>query len=185
MIWLISGLLLWTGAHFLKRFFPQQRLAMGKAGQGLVAVFILAGLVLMVVGYRAVDFVSLYEMPLWFVHVNNVLMLVALFFADVGRASGIVRTKVRHPMLLSVVIWAIAHLLVKGDLASLVLFGGLGLWALAEMAVINRDEGPWTPPAQGSIGKDLKVMVIALVLYAIIVGLHYWLLGYWVVGVLG
>lgn len=184
MIWLVLGLLMWTGAHFFKRLFPMQRAAMGKAGRGVVAVLVIVGIVLMVVGYRAADFTYLYDLPFWVRHVNNLLMLIALFLMDAGRVNGIVRTKVRHPMLTGVVVWAVAHLLVNGDLTSFLLFGGLGLWALAEMAVLNRAEGPWSPPAHGTIAKDLRVMAIALVLYALIVGIHYWLLGYWVVAVL-
>ena len=89
----------------------------------------------------------------------------------------------RHPMLLGIVIWAVAHLLVNGDVASLVLFGGLGLWALAEMAVINRAEGPWSAPAEGPIVNDAKIAVLALVLYAAFAGVHYWL-GYPVIALL-
>ncbi len=65
-----------------------------------------------------------------------------------GQAPAATPAKVRTGRL-GVVVWAVAHLLVNGDLASLVLFAALGLWALAEMAVINRAEGPWSPPAQG------------------------------------
>ncbi len=89
----------------------------------------------------------------------------------------------RHPMLLGIVIWAVAHLLVNGDVASLVLFGGLGLWALAEMAIINRAEGPWSAPAEGPIVNDAKFAVLALVLYAAFAGVHYWL-GYPVIALL-
>ena len=183
MIWLVIGLSLWLGGHLFKRLLPRQRLAMGKAGRGVVAVSIVAGIVLMVIGYGAADFVNLYELPGWVWYVNNVLMLIALFLMDVGRAGGVVGAKVRHPMLLGVVVWGIAHLLVNGDLASLVLFATMGVWALAEMIVLNRAEGPWTPPAQGPIGKDIKAAVIAIVLFAVIVGIHYWL-GYSVLAVL-
>jgi len=174
MIWLISGLLLWVAAHFFKRALPGPREAMGKAGRGVVALAILAGIILMVVGYRSADYEHLYALPDWVRHVNNAAMLVAIFLLDIGRAKGIVRTKIRHPMLSGVVVWAAAHLLVNGDVASLVLFGGMGLWALAEMAVISRAEGPWTPPPPGTVAKDVKFAVIAAVLYALIVGIHYW-----------
>jgi len=184
MIWLVLGLLFWVGAHFFKRVLPQQRLAMGKAGRGVVAVLVIAGIVFMVIGYRAAEYVHLYELPVWVWHVNNLLMLVAIFLMDAGRAGGVVGAKVRHPMLLGVVVWAIAHLLVNGDLASLILFGTLGLWSLAEMAIINSAEGKWSPPLKGPITKDLKFAGIAIVLYAAIVGAHYWL-GYSVIAVLG
>ncbi len=102
-------------------------------------------------------------------------MLVALFMMDIGRVNGVVRTKVRHPMLIGVVIWSVAHLLVNGELSALVLFGGLALWALLQMAVISRAEGPWEVPAKGSILSDGKVAVLAIVLYTVIAGIHYWL----------
>ena len=156
---------------------------MGKAGLGVVAVLVLAAIVLMVIGFRSADFMHLYALPAWVWHVNNLLMLVAIFLMDAGRAGGVVGAKLRHPMLSGVVIWAVAHLLVNGDLASLVLFGGLGLWALAHMAVINRAEGPWSAPAKGPIVKDAKIEVLALVLYAAFVGVHYWL-GYSVIALL-
>ena len=77
-----------------------------------------------------------------------------------------------------------AHLLVNGDLASLVLFGGLGLWALSEMVIISRADGAWSASAQGPMVKDVKTAVFALVIYAAIVAVHYWLLGYSVVAIL-
>ncbi len=174
MTWLIFGLLLWTAAHFFKRILPAQRAALGNPGRGLVAVLIVMGLIMMVTGYRSAEYIQLYTLPEWVIHLNNLLMLPAIFLMDAGRARGIAAAKIRHPMLMGVAVWAVAHLLVNGDAASLVLFGGLGLWAVAEMLVINRAEGPWTPPAPGPISKDLKLAVIALILYAAIVGIHYW-----------
>ena len=175
MTWLILGLAFWISAHMFKRALPQQRAAMGNAGRGVVAVAILAGIFLMVIGFRGADYVVLYELPGWAWHLNNLLMLVAVFLMGVGKAGGVVGAKLRHPMLLGAVIWSVAHLLVNGDLASLVLFGALGLWALAEMAVINLAEGKWSPPVQGTIVKDGVVAVIALVLFAAIAGVHYWI----------
>ena len=105
----------------------------------------------------------------------RVRKLVALFMMDIGRVNGVIRTKVRHPMLIGVVIWSVAHLLVNGELSALVLFGGLALWALLQMAVISRAEGPWEIPTKGSILSDGKVAVLAVVLYTVIAGIHYWL----------
>ncbi|PWE29272.1 hypothetical protein DDZ14_17975 [Maritimibacter sp. 55A14] len=178
---LVLGVLLWMAAHLFKRIAPGPRAALGNAGRGLVALGVLGSVVLMVIAYRGADYVALYTPPGWGVHLNNLLMLIAVFLLGVGKAGGVVGAKLRHPMLLGVVIWAIAHLLVNGDLASLILFAGLGLWAVIEMLTINAAEGPWTPPAKGPVAKDAKVAVIALVLYAAIAGVHYWM-GYPVFG---
>ena len=173
MTWLVLGVLLWVGTHFFKRVLPKQREALGKWGRLLVAVVVVVSIILMIVGYREAEDVPLYALSIWAWHLNNLLMLVALFMLDIGRVNGVVRTKVRHPMLMGVAIWSAAHFLVNGELAALVLFGGLGLWALLEMAVISRAEGPWAVPAKGSILSDGKVAVLAVVLYAVIAGVHY------------
>ncbi len=166
---------MWVGAHLFKRVLPKQREALGKWGRPLVAVAIVVSIVLMIIGDREAEDVPLYALSIWTWHLNNLLMLVALFMMDIGRVNGVVRTKVRHPMLIGVVIWSVAHLLVNVELSALVLFGGLGLWALLQMAVISRAEGPWEIPAKGSILSDGKVAVFAIVLYAVIVGIHDWL----------
>jgi uncharacterized membrane protein len=175
MTWLILGVLLWIGGHLFKRILPKQRAALGTRGKAVVAVLILLSLALMIIGYRQAEEIQLYALPIWAWYVNNLMMFAAIFMMDVGKANGVVRTKVRHPMLLGVVIWSAAHLLVNGDLTSLVLFGGLGFWALLEMAVINRAEGAWQAPAKGSILSDGKVAILAFVLYVLIAGIHYWL----------
>ena len=183
MVWLLLGLAIWIAAHLFKRVLPRHREALGNKGRGLVALLVVAGLVLMIVGYRAAETEFLYALPHWVRHVNNGAMLVALFLMDIGRVRGVVRSKIRHPMLWGVTLWAAAHLLVNGDTASLVLFGGLGLWAVVEMAVINRAEGPWTPPEPGSYAKDGMMLAAAAVLFAVIAGIHHWL-GYPVVAFL-
>ncbi|MCC0079436.1 MAG: NnrU family protein [Rhodobacter sp.] len=44
----------------------------------------------------------------------------------------------RHPLLLALALWALAHLIANGDLAHLLLFGPMGLFALLGMAAIDR-----------------------------------------------
>lgn len=53
-----------------------------------------------------------------------------------GAARGITRIT-RHPFLWGVALWAFAHLVVNGDLASLILFGSLLLNALPGTAVLD------------------------------------------------
>ena len=99
MIWLVLGLLLWISAHLFKRLLPAQRAAMGKCGLGVVAAMVLVGIILMVIGYRSTEVAYLYALPYWVCHLNNLLMLVAIFLMDAGRAGGVVAEKLRHPML--------------------------------------------------------------------------------------
>ena len=84
-------------------------------------------------------------------------------------------------MLAGAVVWAVAHLLVNGDSVSIVLFGGMGVWALAQMWLINRAEPDYTPWEGGTIAGDLRLAAISAVVFAVIAGIHTWL-GYFPFG---
>lgn len=172
---LIAGVILWVAAHFFKRITPGLRASMGDKGKGLVAVLTLASVVMMIFGYRMADSTAVYAPMAGMGHANNLLMLLSLFMLGAGSSRGWVASKVRHPMMWGLVIWAVAHLLVNGDSASIVLFGGLGAWALAQMVLASRGDGAWERPEVGPFSKDAKNMLIALVLYALIAGVHIWL----------
>lgn len=175
MTLLSLGLLFWVAAHLFKRLAPEMRGGMGEKGKGLAALGILAGLILMIVGYRMSGTHDLYAMPTYLRHVNNTLMVIAVFLFALGHSKSRLRGKMRHPMLTSVVVWGVAHLLVNSDAASLVLFGGMTLWALVEMALINRAEPAPERYKGGSLAGDIRLVVISLVVFGAIAGVHIWL----------
>lgn len=175
---IILGVALWWGAHLFKRVAPGPRAALGERGRGLVALVLALSLVAMVVGYRAdVPEVWVYTPPVWGKHLNNLLVLVAFYIFGINMAKGALSQRVRHPMLLGTALWAFAHLLVRGDLGAVILFGGLGLWAAASILIINRAEPAWAPaPPKGGAKRDLVAGAIVLVTY-LIVGLIHGLIG--------
>lgn len=175
MLWLVLGVLLWAVTHSLKRIAPGLRAGMGDAGKAVVAVASFASIALMVVGYRAAPQSQLWELGGWAVHLNNLLMLVAVALLGAGNSKSRLRSKLRHPMLAGLAVWAVAHLLVNGDVAALVLFGGLGLWAVLAMVLINRDEPAPLRFADGTVAGDIRLGVIAVVLYGVIAGIHAWI----------
>jgi len=172
MIWLVVGLALWSGAHLFKRLAPRARRGMGDAAKAMVAAASILAVVLMVIGYRMADPAFLWAAPSWGVHLNNLVMLVAVALLGLGRSKSRLNRALRHPMLTGVILWAAAHLLVNGDVPSLVLFGGLGLWAIAEIVAINRAQPKWTPPPKGNARGDLVFAGITVVAFVVIVGLH-------------
>jgi uncharacterized membrane protein len=172
MTLLVIGLILWVAAHLFKRVAPGIREPMGDKGKGIVAIALFASVVLMVLGYRGSDYIELWARPGWGAHLNNLAMVIALYLTSPGPQKGAIAYKMRHPMLTGVAIWAAAHLLVNGDVASLILFGGLGVWALAEIVVINRAEPDWTPNPKGAIAKDAMFLAISVVLALIIGYIH-------------
>lgn len=175
---LVLGLVLWIVAHLFKRLAPGLRAQMGEMpGKMAVTVLSLAALILMVIGYRRADIVPLYTPLPGIGHLSVLLMLVAVFLFGLSHSRGRLRAQLRHPMLTSVIVWAVAHLLVNGDLASVLLFGGLGLWAVASMLLINAQE-PWARPAPGGHRGDAINLAVSLVLFGVIVGVHTWLIGH-------
>ncbi|PKP73522.1 MAG: hypothetical protein CVT84_13085 [Alphaproteobacteria bacterium HGW-Alphaproteobacteria-6] len=175
MTLMIAGIVLWWAAHLFKRLAPGPRARLGELGKGLVALLLLMALYLMVAGYRGAGFASVYTPLPGAGHLNNAAMLVSVFLFGVGGTKGMLYPRMRHPMLWGTVIWAVAHLTVNGDVASVVLFGGLGAWALVEIALINR-AGPWLRPKAGrGLKGDAMNLVGTLVLYGAIAGVHIWL----------
>ncbi len=181
MTWMVLGLALWWGAHLFKRLAPARRAAMGDAGKGLVTAGIVAGVVLMVIGYRGAAQVDLWYPPAFLTHVNNLLMLLAVYLYAASGMKTRITAVIRHPQLTAVKTWAVAHLLVNGDLASLILFGGLLAWAVVEVIVINRAEPRGPLPAPAPVGKEIGAVVGAVVVLGAIGAVHSWL-GVWPFG---
>ncbi|MDK3073386.1 NnrU family protein [Sedimentitalea sp. JM2-8] len=175
---LILGVALWWAAHLFKRIAPERRAAMGDAGKGAVTAALVVSVLLMIFGFRATPYVDVWMPPAFLIHINNLLVLIAIFMMSPAGKKGLILNKVRHPMLMGFRAWAVAHLLVNGDLASILLFGGLLLWGVAEVAAINRAEPDWTPGEPGTLAKDAMFLVASVVLLAVIGWIHGWL-GYW------
>ena len=106
---------------------------------------------------------------------RGLFLVVTLFVGS--NAGGRIATRMRHPQLIAVKTWAVAHLLVNGDLASILLFGTMLAWAVGSVVLINR-AGPWDRPAPGDAKKDKLLVIITLVMFAVMVGVHIWL-GVW------
>ena len=185
---LIAGVLLWSIVHLMKSVTPgvrgRIRGAIGEGPhQGLVAVLILASIALMIFGWRSVPAEFVYDAPLWGRHLNMLLMLVAIYLIGVAQGKSRVKQWIRHPMLTGVLIWAAGHLLANGDNKSLILFGGLGLWALISIFTVSRNEGSWIKPEEvATAGREVVTVVIVLVLYTILFGAHRFLSGVALVG---
>ncbi len=175
---LILGLALWWCAHLFKRVAPRLRAKLGNRGKALVALGVAGSIIVMVVGYRSADGAVFWPRSSALVGINSLLMVIAFYLYAVGGAQGPrvwIGTKLRHPQLIGFSIWCLAHLLVTGDVASFVLFGGLLGWALVEMALINVQDGAWTPPPRAPRPKEVIFGIAALAIFGIIMFVHNWL----------
>ena len=182
MTLLFLGLVLWTFCHSLKRIFPAGRnkldmIAGVNGSKGILAIGVIISLVLIVIGYRNSNYVLLYNLPNLTLYITNLLMLVAIGLIGLMGGKSRLRRYVRHPMLSSVIAWAVAHLAVNGDSSSVITFGTLGLWAGILITMINSTEATTTNLKNLSLAGDIRWGIITLVVFGIISYIHL-LLGY-------
>ena len=182
MLLIVLGVVLWAAAHMYKRIAPGSRAALegrlGRASRGVIALSLVIAVALMIAGYRRAEFVPLWLPPEWTVHLNNLLMLVAVALFGLGQSKSRLRGTMRHPQLTGFILWCIAHLLVNGDMASILLWGGLLIWAAVEIGLLNATTEPPARYRGGSLAGDIRLAVITLVVFAVISGIHAWL-GVW------
>ena len=82
-------------------------------------------------------------------------------------------------MLVAVKLWALGHLLVNGELNSLILFGSFLAYGVIDRIMVKRrgDNGPG-PDANITVGADIVAVVVGLGLYLLFYFyLHEWLIG--------
>jgi len=182
MVILVLGIALWWASHLFPIYAADRRVAaVARLGEGpykgLFAAISLAAVVLMVIGFRQAPVVNVWFPPAWTVHVNNLLMLLAVALMAARSFPSGLRRMIRHPMLTGVKTWAVAHLLVNGDLAAILLFGGLLGWAVVAVIGSNRRDGAWARPEPGTTAGAVKHAVATLVVFALIIAIHGPLLG--------
>jgi len=168
---LVVGLLLFLGIHSISIFAEDFRNRMAarseigwKAAYGIIS---LVGIVLVVRGYAdaRLDPVFFYVPPMWLRHLAALLLLpvFVLFFAPY--LPGRIKTATKHPQLVAVKLWAVAHLLVNGTVADVVLFGAFLAWAVADRISLKRRATRPVPGAPAAAINDVILIVVGLGAY--------------------
>ena len=180
---LVIGLLLFLGMHSISIFaegFRDRMAAKSEIGwKALYGLVSLVGLVLIVRGYAEARLVTtvLYAPPMWLRHLSALLLLpvFVLFFAPYF--PGRIKTAAKHPQLVAVKLWALAHLLVNGTVADIVLFGSFLAWAVVDRISLKRRSPRAVPGAPPSGKNDLILVVLGLGAY---VAFALWLHTAWI-----
>jgi uncharacterized membrane protein len=138
MAWLILGLVLFLGPHSVRIFADDWRTrTIGKLGdkayKGIYTVLTLIGFYALIVGYADARMqpIVIWQPPIATRHVSVLLMLFASILLVAAHLPGNhLKLRLGHPMVLSVKVWTLAHLLANGNLADLLLFGTFLLWSV-------------------------------------------------------
>jgi len=187
MTLLILGLVIFLGIHSTRVVADGWRSAqIARIGPGPwklgYTVLSLIGFYLLLWGYGMARQapVVLWNPPLAMRHVAGLLTLIAfvLLAAAYVPRNGI-KARLHHPMVLSVKIWAFAHLLANGTLADVLLFGSFLLWAVLDFrAARQRDRTANIHYPAGSMAGTLATVVLGGVAWALFAfWLHGWLIG--------
>lgn len=137
MSYLLLGLVLFLGVHSISILAPAWRdrtaASLGNGWRGVYSLISILGFVVLIWGYGIArhDPVVLYTPPRWTQYVTAILMLPVFPLLLAAYLPGRIRDALQHPMLAGVMLWALAHLIANGTLASFLLFGGFLVWAAA------------------------------------------------------
>jgi uncharacterized membrane protein len=195
MALLILGLVLFLGAHSNRIFAENGRQAVlqrlgEKAYKGAYTLVSLVGFGLLMYGFDQVrwDSPMLWTPPLWAKHVAALLMLLSLVLLACAHAPrNAIKAKLHHPMVLSVKVWALAHLLANPRVADVVLFGAFLLWSVLNfraarkrdrMAVESQGEAGTLLVPEVSVAATWRAVGIGVVVWAVLLSRgHEWLFG--------
>jgi uncharacterized membrane protein len=188
MLVLVLGLVVFLGVHSVSIVAPRWRTAtiarLGeKPWKGLYSIAAGVGLALVIVGYGMArrDPVVLYTPVAGLRHLALLVMVPVFPLLFAAYLPGRISAAAKHPMLLAVKLWALAHLLANGTLADTVLFGGFLVWAVADRIAVKRRpvvEVHAVPGAPPRPYNDAIAVVVGLLVYgAIVFRAHRWLIG--------
>ena len=182
---LLLGLVLFLGIHSVAIVAPAWRDAQAArspgAWKGIYSIVSIAGFVLLIYGYGLARQapVVVWTPPTAMRHIALLLMLPVFPLLLAAYLPGRIKAAAKHPMLLAVKFWALAHLLANGNLADIVLFGAFLAWAVADRIAVKKRAVPRAiPGAPPSALNDAIALLAGLALYVLFLfKAHAWLIG--------
>ena len=180
MLYLIGGIVIFIAVHCLPMMVETRTRLIDRVGmvayQVGFAFVSLLGLGLMIWGRGAMEFIEIWQPFGWSRYATIMLMFPAILLGiSAFGPENSFRRILGHPMILGVELWAIAHLLANGDLASILFFGAFFLWALTAFTSAIRRKPP--VGSRGKLLNDTLFVVVALVVYVGAFRSHEWFPG--------
>lgn len=184
MTLLILGLAVFIGVHLVPTCPSTRGTLTARFGEnaykGLFTLAAFVGLALIIYGFGQARYAAsgnplLWNPPRWTRHATMTLMLPVFVLLAAAYLPGRISAAVKHPMLLAVKLWALAHLLISGRLVQLLVFGALLAWAVYDRISVKRRA---VPIKTGPVRNDIIAIVIGLAAYAFMLTRgHTWLIG--------
>jgi uncharacterized membrane protein len=179
MTLLVLGLALFLGVHTFTSLRTVRAGVIARLGdgpyKGLYSLLSAVGLGLIVLGfgrYRDAGYIPVWDPPAALRPIASLLMWLSFVALSAAYAPlGRIKSTLKHPMLVGVKAWALAHLLVNGDLGSILLFGAFLVWAAYDRVAVKQ-RGDIGPPASSFGTGDAIALVIGTAVFAAMFWLH-------------
>lgn len=189
MLIMVAGMAVLLGIHLLPTS-PELRQGLvsryGETGYKLAfSVISVIGLGLIIAGFHKLQLHPekagpIWDPPQWTRHIAHLLMLPVFVLLVAAYVPSRIRAVTKHPMLLAVKLWALAHLIAAGgSLAALILFGGFLAYAVYDRISLKRRQpaGPMHQVPSGWFG-DIAALAAGLgIYYFMLTKGHLWLIG--------
>ena len=194
----VLGVGLFVGVHLIPMVPAWRAALVGRLGEGgykaAFAVVALFGLIGAIVAYRFAPHIQLWPSPPPLRVVTAILMLAAVLLFAGAKGVPWFKRIVRHPMLWGTGLLGVAHLLVNGEVAGVILFGGLAVFGFAWQGLTDQRDAELDPMgfpetqrttsfwpfAKWHARADpvtLRPLIIGAILYVALILLHPWLFG--------
>ena len=190
MLVMVIGLVLFFAIHLVPANVELRNGLVARFGGNgykvdLLGIVSLIGLALIVLGFYKLQLHPgknpiLWDPPIWTRHLALALMLPAMIALVATYVPSHIHVMLKHPMLVAIKIWALAHLLANGDLASLVLFGSFLAFAVydrisvkrrGDLGPLGKDGGPWINDVdRRRAGHRRSTLAIVLYLHQLVIG---------------
>ena len=176
---LILGITIFFSIHLVP-IFPLKKFLINRLGEnkykGLFSLIALIGILIIIYGFSSADYYPIWdplpyskELALTLMPISIVLLVAANIQTNIKRLT-------KHPMLIGILIWSFVHLIANGDLRSIMLFGSFGVYALIDI-IFSKKVLTTNNTANYTLTKDIIVVIIGLLVYAIIVYFHQYIAG--------
>jgi uncharacterized membrane protein len=170
---LLAGLAVFLGAHVFVTFRSARADLVSRLGEGpykiLFSLVSVLGLVLIVYGYasyRRAGWISVWDPPSWTHYITQLLMWPASIFVVAAYVRGDIWRTLKHPMLVGIKTWALAHLISNGDLGSILLFGSFLAWAVFDRTTLKHRADAGAPPIPvGGRRNDVIAVIVGTLLF--------------------
>lgn len=169
MTFLITGLIIFFAIHLLPTFPALRSSCVARLSllpyKGVFALVSLAGFSLILIGKGQASFIEVWQPPAFLAMLTKLLMLPAMVLLVAAYVPSNIKNRIRHPMMAAVKLWALAHLLSNGDLASILLFGAFLCYGVISVISSNRRTEATAPVVRPTY-MDVLVLIIGGAAYA-------------------